>query len=232
MKKKKNKKYILAVDTVSELSSVAVGDDSFIWRGERKQSQMLLPLIEKLLRKNKGDFRQIVGVGVVTGPGSYTGIRIGVSVVNTLAQILRVPVKTIDTLTAQTLIFLKDGLARGKKTHKILCNSAKKREVVSLLSAGDCRVYARRYQVVGQEIKSRGDFFQGEVNDFVIEGDNDKEVIGELNDDLGKWLEKNNFRKIFPYTLQAKISRAKAVVDNFDSLLAEKRRLALPIYIK
>jgi len=47
-------------------------------------SQVLLPLIEKLLKSQKLDFKDLKGIEVETGPGSFTGIRVGVSVANAL----------------------------------------------------------------------------------------------------------------------------------------------------
>src|SRR3989344_1392543 len=47
-------------------------------------SQVLLPLIEKLLKSQKLEFKDLKGIGVETGPGSFTGIRVGVSVANAL----------------------------------------------------------------------------------------------------------------------------------------------------
>ncbi len=50
----------------------------------RYGSQVLLPLIDKLLTKNNVKYDDLTGVEVETGPGSFTGIRVGVSVTNAL----------------------------------------------------------------------------------------------------------------------------------------------------
>ena len=47
----KKNKFLLAVDTVSDVTSIALGQEDLIWKGERKQSVELLPRIEKLLKK-------------------------------------------------------------------------------------------------------------------------------------------------------------------------------------
>ncbi|OGE14410.1 tRNA (adenosine(37)-N6)-threonylcarbamoyltransferase complex dimerization subunit type 1 TsaB [Candidatus Daviesbacteria bacterium RIFCSPHIGHO2_12_FULL_37_11] len=62
-------------------------------------SQVLLPLIEKILKKNKMEYKDIDGLEVETGPGSFTGIRVGVSVANALGYTLGIPVngKNIET---------------------------------------------------------------------------------------------------------------------------------------
>lgn len=66
-------------------------------------SQVLLPLIVKLLRMHKpgvqsqiqtrsGNWNLVEGIEVETGPGSFTGIRVGVSVANALGFTLGIPV--------------------------------------------------------------------------------------------------------------------------------------------
>lgn len=55
-------------------------------------SQVLLPLITKLLDREKMSFRDLKGIEVETGPGSFTGLRVGVSVANALGFSLGIPV--------------------------------------------------------------------------------------------------------------------------------------------
>jgi tRNA threonylcarbamoyladenosine biosynthesis protein TsaB len=62
-------------------------------------SQVLLPLVEKILKKNELKFRDLTGIEVATGPGSFTGLRVGVAVANALGFALGIPVngKKIET---------------------------------------------------------------------------------------------------------------------------------------
>lgn len=55
-------------------------------------SQVLLPLIEKLLKSHRLEFKDLKGIEVETGPGSFTGLRVGVSVANALGFSLGIPV--------------------------------------------------------------------------------------------------------------------------------------------
>lgn len=55
-------------------------------------SQVLLPLIMKLLRTTNYELQTLKEIEVETGPGSFTGLRVGVSVANTLAYSLGIPV--------------------------------------------------------------------------------------------------------------------------------------------
>src|SRR5579872_1041292 len=55
-------------------------------------SQVLLPMIVKILKSNKSAFQDISSIEVNPGPGSFTGTRIGVSVANILGFALNIPV--------------------------------------------------------------------------------------------------------------------------------------------
>lgn len=57
-------------------------------------SQVLLPLIEKLLKSQKLKYEDLTGIEVETGPGSFTGLRVGVSVANSLGFALDIPVNS------------------------------------------------------------------------------------------------------------------------------------------
>jgi tRNA threonylcarbamoyladenosine biosynthesis protein TsaB len=88
---------ILMIDT-SNSAITKVGleiDGRTYWLKEKTgdlKSQNLLPLIEKILKKHKIDLRDLTGIKVNTGPGSFTGLRVGVSVANTLGWVLGIPV--------------------------------------------------------------------------------------------------------------------------------------------
>jgi tRNA threonylcarbamoyladenosine biosynthesis protein TsaB len=58
----------------------------------RTRSQVILPLITELLQENTLTQIGIQKIYVETGPGSFTGLRVGVAVANTLGLILQVPI--------------------------------------------------------------------------------------------------------------------------------------------
>ena len=62
-------------------------------------SQVLLPLILKLLKTENCELKTLQGLEVETGPGSFTGIRVGVSVANALGYSLGIPVNGKKTET-------------------------------------------------------------------------------------------------------------------------------------
>lgn len=67
--------------------------------GERNKlgSQVLLPMIDKILKLRQLKYLDLKGIEVETGPGSFTGLRVGVSVANALGFSLEIPVNSKKT---------------------------------------------------------------------------------------------------------------------------------------
>ena len=55
-------------------------------------SQVLLPMIVKILKKAKIEFKDLTAIEVNPGPGSFTGTRVGVAVANALGYSLKIPI--------------------------------------------------------------------------------------------------------------------------------------------
>jgi tRNA threonylcarbamoyladenosine biosynthesis protein TsaB len=56
------------------------------------KSQMVLPMIEEILQEHKLKLPDITAIEGATGPGSFTGLRVGATVANTLGYLLNIPV--------------------------------------------------------------------------------------------------------------------------------------------
>lgn len=89
---------ILSLRTDTDWAEVALfGDDGTRiaydrWEAGRNLSSELLAHIRGLLDGQKADWKDISGVLVFRGPGSFTGLRIGVTVANTIAYSENVPI--------------------------------------------------------------------------------------------------------------------------------------------
>lgn len=66
--------------------------DYLVWQADRELSLTILEKITELLKRNNLSFQQLEGVVAYEGPGSFTGLRIGLTVANTLAYGLRIPI--------------------------------------------------------------------------------------------------------------------------------------------
>ena len=62
------------------------------WQAHRELSSTILGVIKELLDSQKLDFKDITGVVFYKGPGSFTGLRIGITVANTIAYAQHLPI--------------------------------------------------------------------------------------------------------------------------------------------
>lgn len=96
---------ILAIDTSSLVASAAILDEDkliveYILNYKKTHSEQLMPIIEEILESCEMDIKEIDAVGVASGPGSFTGLRIGGATAKGLAHVLNKPVIGVPTLDA------------------------------------------------------------------------------------------------------------------------------------
>ena len=94
---------ILTMDTSSVNATVAVGDENRILgeytvAGERAHSQIIMPMLEELLSRCHLAIGDIDIFAVALGPGSFTGLRIGIAAMKTLANALNKKIIGISSL--------------------------------------------------------------------------------------------------------------------------------------
>ena len=105
--------YTLFISTFSELITIGLlKDGKEIDRLEqvssRNHSIYTIPMIEELLDKNEIKTNYLNEIIVVNGPGSFTGVRIGVTIAKTLAYTLDITIKTITSLEAYAVSYTSD----------------------------------------------------------------------------------------------------------------------------
>lgn len=103
---------ILHIETATITCSVALAENGvFIDKIERTEANIhassLTVFIDELLKRNQRGFKDLKAVAVSMGPGSYTGLRIGVSTAKGLCFALDIPLIAINTLTAMANGFIK-----------------------------------------------------------------------------------------------------------------------------
>ena len=96
---------ILAFDSTAKVASVAVTENEHLLGlynidNGLTQSELLLPMAENLLNSLKLSFDDIELLAVTSGPGSFTGVRIGVSLVKGIAFTKNIPCVSVSTLEA------------------------------------------------------------------------------------------------------------------------------------
>lgn len=104
---------ILAIDTSTTHSSCSVMEDNnivgdFSINQSMSHNEILLVMVDEVLKKLNIDIEDIDLFVAVTGPGSFTGIRIGVTVVKALAMALNKPIVAVNTLEALSFGIFSD----------------------------------------------------------------------------------------------------------------------------
>src|SRR5438270_12061032 len=95
---------ILAIDTSTDQASIAlyragegvIAEQS--WRSGRQQTVQLVPGVQRLMALAGSTVRDVTGVAVATGPGSFSGVRIGISTAKSMAYALGVPLWGVPSL--------------------------------------------------------------------------------------------------------------------------------------
>jgi tRNA threonylcarbamoyladenosine biosynthesis protein TsaB len=157
---------LLAIDTSGHNGSIALGQ---VTPGQsdvrvievmpldgRAFSAQLVPQIGKLLQKHRRQKDDLDAFAVVSGPGSFTGIRVGLAAVKALAEALNKPITTISLLEA---IARSSGIG-GR--------------VLAALDAGRSDVYVGDYEISSQtrEIVRAHDEFLLSREEFLAEAQN------------------------------------------------------------
>lgn len=128
---------ILAIDTSTNVASCAIMDDEkllgeFTVNDNITHSQKILPLISNTLSRCKIDISEIDVFAVADGPGSYTGLRIGVATINGLAQATHKQVVGVSSLQA-----LAQSIVTSEKLIVPLINARRDRAFTAIYSAKD-----------------------------------------------------------------------------------------------
>lgn len=122
----------LGIDTTSSMGGVALIKDDilqaeFVLPVTGFHSEKIIPAISKILSESETAGGDLSGIGVSLGPGSYTGLRIGLSTVLGLAAGWKVPVKGVSTLRV-----IAASLPEGPT---LACIKARKSEVFAAVFA-------------------------------------------------------------------------------------------------
>lgn len=177
---------ILAIETTAAFASAAIIDrdecvHEVIAEGNFTHLQNLIPLVDQVLEECDMRLEDIEGIAVSRGPGSFTGIRIGVSTAKALAQALNVKVAQVPTLKAMALNFYN---FRG-----IVC---------PVLDARRNQVYSAAYVFDGDEqieIYPEGAYYLEEVTEklegkgpviFIGDGVSSETIKSELENKIGR----------------------------------------------
>jgi tRNA threonylcarbamoyladenosine biosynthesis protein TsaB len=127
---------LLAIDTATRFISLALYDGIEIlaestWQSLNQHTEQLAPAVYQMMDRGEYEMSDLHALAVSTGPGSYTGLRIGIALAKGFATALKLPligVTTLDTLAASQPYYQSGG------------------GLVVAVQAGRGRVIARSYR--------------------------------------------------------------------------------------
>ena len=124
---------IVSLDTSSQVSSTAVLSEDrvaaeLIMQGALTHSETLMPHIEAVLHMARVKKEELEGIAVSIGPGSFTGLRIGLAAAKMMAYALQIPLILVPTLEALA--------------HHRICEGVR---LVAVMDAQKGNVYAQEF---------------------------------------------------------------------------------------
>lgn len=139
---------ILCLETATPVCSVALNDGCCTvalreTEGQNAHSEKITNFIREVMETAKIDYRQLDAVAVSKGPGSYTGLRIGVSTAKGICYAAELPLMAIDTLEA---------MAYGMKD-KLAIQIAENDLLIPMIDARRMEVYAAIFDANLNKIK-------------------------------------------------------------------------------
>lgn len=216
-------KFLLHIETATEICSVAISKDGIpisSMKAEKDQSHSsdLNPLIQKILVSTKLNWKNLSGITVSNGPGSYTGLRIGTTTAKALCFGLGIPYVPLPTLQI---------IARNMVEKYPLENAY----YLPLIDA-------RRMEVYTAVFNNKGEYLEKEQNVIIA-----NDIFNELQKSGGKIVIGGNsndkFRKSVDWenlvSVEDELCASFQSILGFETLNIEKQIYTLdtpPLYLK
>ncbi len=188
---------LLAIDTATRYASLALYDEMGViseqtWRSENNHSVELIPAVARMLSQQKLKPQSLTGIAIATGPGSFTGLRIGMSVAKGLCLALGIPIVGIPTLDIITYAVGDPG-----------------GQVLAVLEAGRGRICVGAYRFEKGLPIQEGETKLVSISGWTVEADKPVLVAGEVSAELARRLfEQANAHNIAVSSLAGSLRRA------------------------
>jgi tRNA threonylcarbamoyl adenosine modification protein YeaZ len=216
---------LLSIDSSNGYSNVLIADENFNKVSEsvsdfhEKHSILIFKQLDEIMRKAGIKLSDLTGIAVILGPGSYTGIRVSLTIAKTLSYVLGINITGVESLLVCAYSLAKNSV--GSENIVAVKDAAKGHYYVSEYFA-DKANFTRRFKINLLNI--------AELKSFVENMENKPSLVYGFNkkDDYGKF--KSEFESInvktVPFDLKqsAYFASAYALESNFisDSKYAEE----------
>ena len=162
---------LLAIDTATCLLGIALHDGDRLLAEctlvvDRSHSAVLAPMIKQIMERTGVTGDELTGLAVSVGPGSYTGLRIGVALAKGMAAargLPLVPVTTLDTLAA--------GQGEAERSLPLLVT----------VPAGRNRIIWAPYHHVDGRWQASGEARLGNWATLIVASDETRQITGEIS---------------------------------------------------
>ena len=146
---------ILAIDTSSKICSVAISDDlkniiELHNDDEKTHSVKLMPMIDAAFKQTKLSLDDIGLLVCSIGPGSFTGVRIGIATIKAFADVKNIPVvgvSSLESLAYNVVADLPQILSEDSQAVDITPSTLKRTLICSLIDAKNENVYCGLYSI-------------------------------------------------------------------------------------
>lgn len=157
---------ILGIDTSTMAANVAVLEDDkliceYTINTKKTHSQKLMPMIENMLNLSDISIKDIEAIAICVGPGSFTGLRIGMATAKAMSHVNNIPIVGVNSLEVLA-------------TNMDLCN----RKICSILDAQRNQVYTGKYIIENGELKELEEISINPIDD----------LLKELEESLDNWV--------------------------------------------
>lgn len=210
---------ILAIDTSSEICSVALLEndnliDEINLDNGRTHSENLMPILDELVKRNNLSLNEINLISCSVGPGSFTGIRIGVASIKPIAEVLNIKVASVTSL---------ETLAKNVENGNT---------IVSLIDARNNQVYCG---IFDEKYNKKEEYLAEDINSVIekLKKYTDITFVGN-GAVLHKDLLKNNFAnlKFCDNNKQSAANVGKLGYKKFIENNLETADTVVPIYLR
>jgi tRNA threonylcarbamoyl adenosine modification protein YeaZ len=205
-----------------------------IWDADFRHSEELLPEIYELLKKNNLLVNNLKGISIISGPGSYTGLRVGAACANAFGYALNIPVVGINKLELLANLGLDTPQVKNFKQEEIYLCSMVSAKVFD-------QFFTALYQVKRNQrliIKQVNDFFTCDITQlnssikkqtlFLVEKDESDLTSFTLKKFLG-----HKFLGIKYFDLFSEEALEILVRLSFEKLKEKKPgEIVIPLYIR
>lgn len=229
----------LAINTANSHTSIALLDPKgqplgLEWESSNDEAEKLMPAIADLAKKSGYKLANINEVIVVKGPGSFTGLRVGVTVANTIAYLNKAKLYSVNTFEYLWKGAEIDGLSDGKNDGKmaLLLYAGARGVYVSLspkenfekdvvnVNVEDLSEYLNHQNSKKPNFPKTKKFGETAKEEYGIE-----RVFGDITADQERYLPKSTLR------VTLRVGFAEIMAEFLKEGLKENK-IVMPVYIK